>query len=147
MWSNTEYPSPVLKRRVFIAMLGFRKTVFPFALLAVLSNCAFTEYGARINEEQLALAKLENQRQKLETRYVIVLNNLENHPTETELQTEKDKVYRKLQALDEEIKEKRRGLDQSFSEWDKKILEDRIQLQMIDKEVKEAETREPPPEP
>jgi GTPase involved in cell partitioning and DNA repair len=146
MWSNTEFPMHFYLKKLGSGLYA-RLTWTLVCLFSLgLCDCAFTEYGNRINEEQLVLAKLENQRHKLETRYIIVLNNLELRPTETELQTEKDKVYRKLQALDEEIKEKRHGLDQSFSEWDKKILEDRIQLQMIEKEVKEAEMREPPPE-
>ncbi len=116
------------------------------ASLFLFTHCAFTEYGNRINAEQNALAKLENKRHKLETRYIIVLNNLETHPTEADLINEKDKVYRRLRALEEEIDEKRKGLDQSFAEWDQKILEERIQQQMIEKEVKDAEGRPPPPE-
>lgn len=109
-------------------------------------HCAFTEYGARINAEQVALTKLEERRQKTETRYIIVLNNLEKNPTEAELLKEKDKVYRQWQALNEEIAEKRRMFDQSLMEWDQKIIEERIQLQMIQKEEIEAQGREPPPE-
>jgi hypothetical protein len=111
-----------------------------------LMHCAFTEYGTRINNEQLALTKLEERRQKIETRYIIVLNNLEKNPAEPELLTEKEKVYRRWQALNEEIAEKRRMLDQSLLEWDQKIIEERIQLQMIQKEEVEAQGREPPPE-
>lgn len=147
MWFFSDFMNLFLHKKsmsVFFRLL--RGSIGVFLMLS-LTHCAFSEYGNRINDEQLALAKLENQRHKLETRYIIVLNNLETHPTEMELQTEKDKVYRRLQSLDEEIKEKRQGLDQSFVEWDKKILEERIQQQMIDKEVQEAQGREPPPDP
>jgi len=113
--------------------------LLPLCILALLlTHCAFGEYGQRINAEQHALADLEDKRQKLETRYIIVLNNLEANPTEAELQLEKDKIYRRIQAITEEIGESRKMLDQSFSEWDKKILEERIQQQMIDKEVHDA---------
>lgn len=107
-------------------------------------HCAFTEYGARINAEQQALARLENKRQKYESQYVIVLNNLETHPVDMDLLAERDKLYRKLQAITETIGEQRKMLDQSFSEWDQKILEERIQLQMIEKEEKESQGREIP---
>jgi hypothetical protein len=131
--------------RVRLKNHGLRGVVF-CCLLFGLNHCAFTEFGQRINDEQLVVARLEERRQKLETRYIIVLNNLESHPNEAQLLEEKDKVYRKLQSTIEEIGEKRKLLDQSFAEWEQKILEERIQLQMIDKEEKESAGRVIPEE-
>jgi hypothetical protein len=107
------------------------------AAILVCAGCAFTEYGNRINQEQLAIAHLEDKRHNLETEYIIVLNNLEEHPDEPRLLKERDEVHKKLIDLDEDISEKRKSLDQSFREWDEKIVHERIEKQMIDKEVKE----------
>src|SRR3954468_18187931 len=112
------------------------------AALLVCAGCAFTEYGNRINQEQLAIAHLEDKRHSLETEYIIVLNNLEEHPDEPQLLKERDEVHKKLIDLDEDIAEKRKSLDQSFREWDQKIVHERIEKQMIDKEVKENEGKD-----
>ena len=52
---------------------------------ALLAGCAFTDYGNRINQEQLDIARLEDKRHNLETQFIIVLNNLESHPAEEKL--------------------------------------------------------------
>ncbi|MDB5103602.1 MAG: hypothetical protein JWP91_1291 [Fibrobacteres bacterium] len=107
--------------------------------LVLFSGCAFTEYGNRINQEQLEIARLEDKRHNLETQFIIVLNNLETHPGEEKLIKERDEVRRKLIDVSSMIVEKRKLLDQSFREWEQKIVEERIQREMIDKEVKENE--------
>ena len=56
-----------------------RKAVLA-AWLAGLVGCAFTEYGNRINAEHSAVEELEKKRDDAESRYVIVLNNLERFP-------------------------------------------------------------------
>lgn len=99
--------------------------------------CAFTDYGNRINQEQLEIARLEDKRHGLETEYIIVLNNLELHPDEESLIKERDEVHKKLIDLAADIAEKRKSLDQSFLEWDQKIVEQRIEKKMIDKEIRE----------
>jgi hypothetical protein len=123
----------------------------PFASLARLwaaaaillcAGCAFTEYGNRINQEQLAIAHLEDKRHNLETEYIIILNNLETHPDEERLLKERDRVHKKLIDLDTDIAEKRKALDQSLREWDEKIVQERIEKQMIDKEIKENEGKD-----
>lgn len=106
------------------------------------AGCAFTEYGNRINQEQLEIARLEDKRHGLETEYIIVLNNLELHPDEERLIKERDQVRRKLIDLHADIAERRKSLDQSFMEWEQKIVEERIEKQMIDKEVKENEGKD-----
>jgi hypothetical protein len=101
------------------------------------SACAFTEYGNRINQEQLALARLEDKRHSLETEYIIVLNSLETHPTDHKLAAEKDKVLKKLQEVGYEIDEKRKAFDMSIKEWDDKIVQNRLEQEMVDKEIRE----------
>jgi len=112
------------------------------AALPLLAACAFTDYGNRINQEQLAIARLEDKRHSLETQYIIVLNSLETHPTEEKLIKEKDEVRKKLMELTYEIGEKRKMLDQSFLEWEQKTVEERIQQEMIDKEVEENQFKD-----
>ena len=58
-----------------------RRSGLLFPLLCFLSGllltgCAFTDYGNRINREQLDIARLEDKRHNLETQFIIVLNNL-----------------------------------------------------------------------
>ena len=106
---------------------------------ALLAGCAFTDYGNRINREQLEIARLEDKRHNLETQFIIVLNNLENHPGEEKLIKERDEVRAKLIDASYMITEKRKMLDQSFREWEQKIVEERIQKQMIDQEVRDNE--------
>ncbi len=122
----------------------FRKGALACAAASLLfcAGCAFTEYGNRINQEQLAIARQEDKRHSLETQYIIILNNLETHPDDERLIKERDAVHKKLIDLDAEIAEKRKGLDQSLSEWDQKIVQERIEKQMIDKEVKENEGKD-----
>jgi hypothetical protein len=109
------------------------------ALSLWLSACAFTEYGNRINGEQLEIARLEDKRHNLETQYIIVLNNLEEHPGEEKLIKERDEVRRKLIDVSSLIVEKRKLLDQSFKEWEDKIVQEKIEKEMIDREIKENE--------
>jgi hypothetical protein len=108
-------------------------------LLLTLAGCAFTDYGNRINQEQLEIARLEDKRHNLETQYIIVLNNLELHPAEERLIKERDEVRRKLIDLSGLLVEKRKLLDQSFQEWEQKIVHERIEQEMIDREIRENE--------
>ncbi len=101
------------------------------------SGCAFTEYGNRINQEAQTIARQEDKRQSLETSYIIVLNSLESHPTEEKLIKERDRLRDKLRDIDFDIQEKRKALDQSFIEWEQKIVQEKVEKQMIDKEVHE----------
>lgn len=112
------------------------------ASLPLIAACAFTDYGNRINQEQLAISRLEDKRHSLETQYIIVLNSLETHPTEEKLIKEKDEVRKKLMDLSYEIGEKRKLLDQSFMEWEQKTVEERIQQEMIDKEVQDNQFKD-----
>jgi hypothetical protein len=109
----------------------------PLLSALLFSGCAFTEYGNRINQEQLDIVRLEDKRHSLETQYIIVLNSLESHPTEDKLIKERDEVRGKLIDVSSQIVEKRKLLDQSYREWEQKIVEEKIQQQMIDNEVKE----------
>jgi hypothetical protein len=109
----------------------------PLLSALLLSGCAFTEYGNRINQEQLDIVRLEDKRHALETQYIIVLNSLETHPNEEKLIKERDEVRGKLIDVSGEITEKRKMLDQSYREWEQKIVEEKIQQQMIDNEVRE----------
>jgi hypothetical protein len=121
---------------------SIKRLAIACAALIACAGCAFTEYGNRINQEQLAIAHLEDKRHSLETEYIIVLNNLEEHPDEPRLIKERDEVHRKLVDLDADIAEKRKSLDQSFLEWDQKIVQERIEKQMTDKEIKENEGKD-----
>ena len=118
-----------------------RRFFIPAAAFLILSvtGCAFTEYGNRINQEQLEIARLEDKRHNLETQYIIVLNNLELHPAEERLLKERDEVRRKLIDLSSLLNEKRKLLDQSFQEWEQKIVHERIEKEMIDREIRENE--------
>jgi hypothetical protein len=120
---------------------GLSYQAFCVLAAALLAGCAFTDYGNRINQEQLDIARLEGRRHNLETQFIIVLNNLENHPGEEKLIKERDEVRAKLIDVSFMISEKRKMLDQSFREWEQKIVEERIQKQMIDQEVRENEGR------
>ncbi len=102
-----------------------------------LSACAFTDYGNRINQEQLTIAHLEDKRHTLETSYIIVLNSLELHPTEAKLIAERDLKRSLLRDLDFQIDQKRKSLDQSFREWEQKIVQEKVEKEMVDKEVRE----------
>src|SRR5258705_8969059 len=101
-----------------------------FSAALLLSACAFTEFGNRINQEQLEIARLEDKRHSLETQYIIVLNNLELHPDEERLIKERDEVRAKLIDVSSLITEKRRMLDQSYREWEQKIVEEKIEKKM-----------------
>lgn len=107
------------------------------AAALVFSACAFTEYGNRINQEQLALSRLEDKRHSLETEYIIVLNSLEEHPTDRKLMDEKEKVLKKLRELGYDIDEKRKAFDMSIKEWDDKIIQNRLEQEMVDKEIRD----------
>ena len=107
------------------------------AFALCLSACAFTEYGNRINQEQLAIARLESKRQNLETSYIIILNSLELHPTEEKLIKDRDAMRGKLRDLDFLIDQKRKTLDQSFMEWEQKLVQDKVEREMVDKEIRE----------
>jgi hypothetical protein len=122
--------------------IGMKKTftnrLLLLGLLALyFTACAFTEYGNRINEEQLEIARLEDKRHKLETSYVIVLNSLELNPTEDKLIRERDAKRARLRDLDFLIAQKRKSLDQSFMEWEQKIIQEKAEKEMVDREVKE----------
>ncbi|MEO6095734.1 MAG: hypothetical protein ABIW76_08650 [Fibrobacteria bacterium] len=119
-------------------LTGYRTAACLFLGLLI-QGCAFTDYGNRINQEQLEIARLEDKRHTLETQFIIVLNNLENHPAEERLLKERDEVRGKLIDVSSLISEKRKLLDQSYREWEQKIVEERIQQQMIDKEVQDNE--------
>ncbi len=106
-------------------------------LFLLLSGCAFTDYGNRINQEQFELAGLEEKRHKLEGQYIIVMNMLENHPTDRALIEERDKVLERLRNLSFEIDQKRTLFDQSLREWEQKLVQERIQEEMIEREVRE----------
>jgi hypothetical protein len=108
----------------------------------LLSACAFTEYGNRINQEQLAIARLEDKRHSVETEYIIVLNSLELHPTDKKLIEERDKVQKKLREIGYKIDEARKLLDLSVTEWDQKILQNRLEQEMIDKEIQDNEGKD-----
>lgn len=117
----------------------FTSRIIVFVVLAAFyfSGCAFTEYGNRINQEAQTIARQEDKRQSLETSYIIVLNSLESHPTEEKLIKERDRLRDKLRDIDFDIQEKRKALDQSFIEWEQKIVQEKVEKQMIDKEVHE----------
>jgi hypothetical protein len=118
------------------------RLLLPLLSGLLLSACAFTEYGNRINQEQLAIARLEEKRHSLETQYIIVLNSLELHPTEEKLIKERDEVRKKLLDLSYDIGEKRKLLDQSLMEWEQKIVQERIEREMIEKEVEENQYKD-----
>lgn len=109
------------------------------AAFLLMAGCAFTDYGNRINQEQLEIARLEDKRHNLETQYIIVLNNLELHPAEERLIKERDEVRKKLIDLSGLLVEKRKLLDQSFREWEQKIVHERIEKEMIDREIRDNE--------
>lgn len=111
----------------------------------ICANCAFTDYGRRINDEHLAIVRLEEKRHKLETQLIIVMNNLELNQGDPKLMAERDKIQRKLQEYSVKITENRTVYDRSILEWEQKLIEDRIQQQMIEKEEQEAAGREEPP--
>ena len=64
------------------------------------------------------------------------------HPDDERLIKERDEVHKKLIDLSEDILERRKSLDQSFREWDQKIVQERIEKQMIDQEIKENEGKD-----
>lgn len=119
----------------------FRVSAFLSAAL-LLTACAFTDYGNRINQEQLDIAKLEEKRHSLETQYIIVLNNLEIHPGEEKLVKEQDQVRRKLIDVSSLIEEKRKLLDASIREWEQKIVQEKIEQEMINREIRENESKD-----
>ncbi len=110
--------------------------------LWILGGCAFTDYGVRISEEHRAIAQLENKRKKLENQYIILMNHLETYPTDMRLIEDRDKVRRKLQETVWELDQKRQFFDLSLKEWEEKIIQDRIQQEMIQKEVQENAHKE-----
>lgn len=116
-----------------------RTVLFLLPAALFLSDCAFSDYGYRINQEQMELARMEERRHKLETQYIIVLNSLEYYPTDAKLQAEKQAVFQKLIELEGQIGQRRRLLSQSLQEWERKIVEERIEQEMIEKEVRENE--------
>jgi len=117
----------------------FTIKIFLFLILVGSSfmGCAFTEYGNRINQEQLDLSRLEEKRQTLETAYIIVLNSLETHPTEEKLIKQRETYRTKLRDLNFLIDQKRNLLDQSLREWEQKIVQEKVEHEMVDKEVQE----------
>ena len=125
---------------IFIGMKKiFTTKIFLFLILVGCSfmGCAFTEYGNRINQEQLDLSRLEEKRQTLETAYIIVLNSLETHPTEEKLIKQRESYRTKLRDINFLIDQKRNLLDQSLREWEQKIVQEKVEHEMVDKEVQE----------
>jgi hypothetical protein len=106
-----------------------------------LGACAFTEYGNRINQEQEELGKLENKRHDLEGRLIIILNSLELHPTEHQLMSERDKIQKRIQETESLINQKRTTFAMSLREWQEKITQERLEHEMIDKEVHDNEDK------
>lgn len=127
--TSSSLPTPSLQFRPGRAPL--------LAVALLLASCAFTDYGNRINQEQLEIARLEDKRHNLETQYIIVLNNLEIHPAEDKLIKERDEVRRKLIDLSSLVNERRKLLDQSFNGWEQKIVSERIEREMVDREIKD----------
>jgi len=137
-----------MKKNFTNSSLHHRSGTAPFRLSALFSaalllfSCAFTDYGNRINQEQLEIAKLEEKRHSLETQYIIVLNNLEVHPGEDKLVKERDKVRGRLIDVSSLISEKRKLLDASIREWEQKIVQEKIEREMIDREIRENEGKD-----
>ena len=112
-----------------------------FSLL-YLCSCAFTEYGNRINKEQSVIAGLEDKRKNLETHYIIILNDLETHPTDKRLIRERDQVRDKLRDVTYDIGEKRKMFEQSLLEWEDKVLQERMEQEMIHRAVRENQDKD-----
>lgn len=115
------------------------KKTFIFKILlaaGLLAGCAFTDYGNRVNEERSALENLERRREDLESRFVIVLNGLERYPGDATLETERDKIRRKILELHKQIQEQRQVYDSRVRDWERKITEDKLQKQINDREEK-----------
>jgi hypothetical protein len=108
-----------------------------FLGLILISGCAYTDMGQRVNAERESVAEMENRRSELESRLVIVMNNLELNPDDETLSREKDKVQAKLRSVEEQLAGRRQMFDQILKEWDQKIVEERIQKRMIDTEVRD----------
>jgi hypothetical protein len=104
---------------------------------ALCFGCAFTDFGSRVNAERAALEKLEKRRQKYETRHVIILNNLERNPGDPKLEKERDEVREKIVSLHSRIEAQRALFARSVQEWETKIVEERIQKDLVDKEERE----------
>ena len=108
------------------------KLVFASAIL--FAGCAFTDNGNRINDQRDALEDLEHKRESYETRYIIILNGLEKYPDDSQLEKERDSIRKRILEVDADIKVQRDLFDQSVTEWEKKIADDKLQKQIMERE-------------
>ncbi len=100
----------------------------------LLVGCAFTDYGNRVNDERTTLENLEHRREDWQSRYVIVLNGLERYPGDEKLEKERDAVRKKILDLDKDIADQRQMYESSVRDWERKITEDKLQQQILDRE-------------
>ena len=111
-------------------------TLVNAALFASLlfAGCAFTDYGNRISDERQSLESLERKRHDYESRYVIVLSSLEKHLGDPKLEYERNKLEKLILDIDTRIVDKRQNFENSLEEWRKKIAQDKLQKEMIERE-------------
>ena len=108
----------------------------------LLSGCAFIDQGEMVNREQNELERLERKREDYESRYVMVLNNLERNTGDPKMERERDMVRKKILDLNTQITAQREIYERSVQDWEKKLLEEKLQ-----KEIFEREERSLPPNP
>ena len=102
--------------------------------MLMLTGCAFTDHGNSIKDEREALETLERKREDYESRYVIVLNSLEQNVGDPKLELERDRLHRKILDLNTEIKDQRQIFERGVQDWEQKISQDKLQKEMDEKE-------------
>ena len=104
------------------------------AVILMLTGCAFTDHGNSIKGEREALEALERKREDYESRYVIVLNSLEQNVGDPKLELERDRLHRKILDLNTGIKDQRQIFERGVQDWEQKISQEKLQKEMDEKE-------------
>ncbi len=118
--------------------MRFFHWILPIMAIYGLLSCAFSEFGRTVIQERQEVIDLEEEYQKTELQYLIVLNNLEKYPDDPYLNSERDKVKMELQSIQFKLHERRQILDNSLKRWEEIIIEQNLEKKISDDAIEEG---------
>ncbi|MBF0431780.1 MAG: hypothetical protein HQK83_10905 [Fibrobacteria bacterium] len=101
----------------------------------MLCHCAIS--NPSIRKEHSEITSLVKQKQKLEKRYFLLLGHLEKYPKERKLRLDQASLKKEIMELSIKIAEHRKQLDMLLTEWENRVVGNRVEQNMIDREVRE----------
>jgi hypothetical protein len=102
--------------------------------LAWFYGCA--PVGGALGKNYQDLNSLLNQRQKLESTYLLTLGHLENYPTDRNLRLKQADLRSKLTSLNIKIESKRQEFNMALVQWEQRLVQDRVEEEMENKVIK-----------